>query len=163
MVKDYFRIWMQREADGAEVIDTIASFGMYCMEDPFKMAESVKEPSKRTWYDEHGDDEYISPDGLYMDAYESDVKFGFKGDAFGANEKLREFLKYLRGGMMKWYSDFNRIGRQHVRLKGIKQDLYRDEGDGDILVLTATFKFNDPITDIKPVTRDEDGKVTLLG
>lgn len=154
---------MQREVDGADVVDTIASFGMYCMEDPFKMAEAVKEPTKRTWNDEHGDDEYIPKEGLYMASYENDVKFGFKGDAFGANEKLRSFLDYLRKGMMKWYCEYNRIGRQHVRIKSIKQDLYRDADNEDILIVTITFKFNDPVTDIKPTDRDSDGKITKLG
>lgn len=154
---------MQREVDGAEAIDTIASFGMYCMENPFKMMDSVKEPSKRSWHDEDGDDEYIPNDGLRLSSYESDVKFGFKGDEFGANEKLRAFLDYLSKGMMKMYCEYNRIGRQHVRLKSVKQDLYRDEVDGDLLILTVTFKINDPATDIKPIIKGSDGTVTQLG
>ena len=154
---------MQREVDGAEAIDTIASFGMYCMDDPFKMCGDVKEPVKRTWNDEHGDDEYIGGDGLYMAAYENDVKFGFKGDAFGANEKLKAFLEFLRKGMMMMYCEYNQIGRRHVRLKSVKQELYRDMTDGDILIVTITFKFNDPTTDVSPVKRDADGRVIRLG
>lgn len=163
MQDKYFRIYMQREVDGAEAIDTIASFGMYCMENPFKPCEAVKEPTKRTWNDEHGDDEYIGKDGLYMASYENDVKFGFKGNAFGANEKLKSFLEFLRKGMMMMYCEFNQVGRRHVRLKSVKQDLYRDKEDGDILIVTITFKFNDPVTDIKPITKDSNGKVTKLG
>lgn len=150
---NYFRIYLQQEKDGADVIDVIESFGMYCMENPFKPCEKVKEPSKRSWYDENGDDEYISPsDGLLMEAYENSVKFGFHGKAYGANDKLKSFLGYLRGGMMKMYCEFNGIGRQHVRLSSIDPSLYRDvRGDEDILTVSITFKFNDPSTDVSPV------------
>ena len=161
MQDKYFRIYMQREVDDAEVIDTIASFGMYVSESPFKPCADVKEPTKRSWYDEHGDDEYVSTDGLYMASYENKVKFLFKGDAFGANEKCKAFIEYLRGGMMKMYCEFNRIGRRHVRLKSIDPELYRDPDDGDILIMSVTFKFNDPVTDVKPV-KDSKGNVTNL-
>ncbi len=163
MQDQYYRIYMQMEADGAEVVDTIASFGMYCMDNPFKMADAVKEPTKRSWYDEDGDDEYIPKEGLRLSSYENEVKFGFKGDAFGANEKLKSFLEYLKKGMMKMYCEFNKIGRQHVRLKSVKQTLDRNPDDADVLIVTVTFKFNDPKTDIQPLTTDTKGKVTQLG
>ena len=156
-MNNFFRIYLQREKDGAEVFDTIDTFGMYCMENPFKPCEKVKEPTKRNWYDENGDDEYISPTkGLLMEAYESKVKFGFNGRAYGANEKLKTFLEYLRGGMMKMYCEFNAIGRQHVRLADIDPSLYRDvRGNEDILVVSVNLKFNDPCTDVSPVRLDE--------
>ena len=34
-MKDYFRIYMQKEGDGAKVMDTITDFGMYVSESPF--------------------------------------------------------------------------------------------------------------------------------
>ncbi len=157
----YFKTYLQLETEGSVVIDTASSFGMYCMDNPFKTADSVKEPTKRSWYDENGDDEYIPKDGLYMSSYENDVKFGFCGSAFGANEKLKSFLEYLKKGMLKMYCEFNKVGRQHVRLKSIKQELDRDPNSEDILVITITFKFNDPITDIKPTFVN--GNVTKLG
>lgn len=154
---------MQKEKDGADVIDTIESFGMYCMENPFKTCSDVKEPIKRVWNDEHGDDEYIGKDGLYMAAYENKVKFMFHGEAFGANEKCKAFIDYIRkSGMMKMYCGFNRIGRQHVRLKDIDPNLYRDPDNEDLLVLSITFKFNDPVTDIKPIM-DAQGSISNLG
>ena len=91
-MKDYFRIYMQKDGDGAKVMDTITDFGMYVSESPFKPCDAVKEPVKRSWYDEHGDDEYIGKDGLYMAAYENKVKFLFKGEAYGANERCRIFV-----------------------------------------------------------------------
>ncbi len=160
-MQDYYRIYMQQERDGAAVKDTIASFGMYCMENPFNPCESVKDITKRSWYDEHGDDEYIGSDGLYLAAYENEVKFGFNGTAFAANKKLKDFIDYLMKGQIKMYCEFNRIGRQHVRLKSIKPTLERDPVNEDILIVKVTFKFNDPKTDIEPVT-DTDGNVVNL-
>lgn len=162
MQDKYFRIYIQKEGDGEPVKDTIADFGMYVSENPFKPCSDVKEPTKRSWYDEDGDDEYIGSDGLYMASYENKVKFLFKGNVFGANEKCKAFIDYLRkSGMMKMYCEFNRIGRQHVRLKSIDPELYRDPDDGDILTLSVTFKFNDPVTDISPV-KGSTGNVTNL-
>ena len=43
---------MQKEGDGNEVKDSIADFGMYVSENPFKPCDSVKEPAKREWHDE---------------------------------------------------------------------------------------------------------------
>lgn len=39
---------MQKEGDGNEVKDSIAAFGMYVSENPFKPCDSVKEPSKES-------------------------------------------------------------------------------------------------------------------
>lgn len=161
-MEGYFRIYMQKEGDGEPIKDTIADFGMYASENPFKPCEAVKEPPKVVWNDQHGDDEYIGKDGLYMASYENKIKFVFNSKAFGANEKCKAFTEYLRkSGKLKMYCEFNQIGRQHVRLKSISPDLYRDPGDEDLLTMSVTFKFNDPVTDIKPVY-GADGVITNL-
>ena len=103
---EYYRIYMQKESDGAVVIDTISSFGLYCMDIPFKVADSVKEPVSRDWHDEDGVDEYIPKEGLRMSAYEMDVKFGFKGDKFVANKSIGDVLDYLMDGYVKLYCDY---------------------------------------------------------
>lgn len=158
---NYFRTYIQIEKYGSSVVDTISAFGMYCMSNPFKICSGVKEPVKRTWNDENGDDEYIPEDGLYMSSYENKVKFGFYGTAYGANERLKSFLKFLRGGMMNMYCEFNGIGRRHVRLKDVDTELHRDTRSGeDILIVTITFKFNDPTTDVKPLYND---KMEIVG
>lgn len=146
---EYYRIYMQKESDGAVVIDTISSFGLYCMDIPFKVADSVKEPVSRDWHDEDGVDEYIPKEGLRMSAYEMDIKFGFKGDKFAANKSIGDFLDYLMDGYVKLYCDYTRIGRQHVRFSKLSDDaeLVRCE-DGDILIFKVTFKVCDPVTDV---------------
>ena len=59
------------------------------------------------------------------------------------------------------YCEFNKIGRQHVRLKSISPTLYREPGNEDLLVLSIKFKVNDPVTEINPF-RDASGNVTNL-
>lgn len=162
-MSNYFKIYLQKESDGAPVVDTIATFGMYCMENPFLPYSGVKEVVKRSWNDEHGDDEYISPEhGLYFEAYENKIKFGFNGQAYEANKKLQAFIDYLRSGMIKMYCEFNAIGRQHVRLEKIAPTLYREvKGDVDILTIELTFKFNDPVTNLEP-EKERSGIITNL-
>lgn len=146
---DYYRIYMQQESEGAEIIDTIDSFGLYCVDIPFKIADVVKDVVSRDWHDEDGIDEYIPKDGLKMSAYDMDVKFGFKGDKFAANESISAFIDYLKSGYIKLYCNYTKIGRQHVRLVKLNDsaELVRND-DGDILVFSVTFKVCDPLTNI---------------
>lgn len=146
----YYKIFIQLEADNSPVLETIEDFGFYCMDIPFTVIEKAKEPAVRSWKDEDGDDEYIPASGLRASSYEMSIKFGFKGDKFAATHALGLFLAYLRGGgMMKMYCDYTRIGRRHVRFVSIADDatLVRDDS-GDLLVVKITFKVNDPVTDI---------------
>lgn len=91
------------------------------------------------------------------------VKFGYKGDKFSANEKINDFLGYLKQGAMKMYCNYTKIGRQNIVLSKIDDSatLVRDNQDGDLLVFTVIFKVYDPVTDIIPTT-DAKGNVTTL-
>ena len=110
----------------------------------------MKEVSSRDWKDENGVDEYIPTDGLKMSAYEIDVKFGYKGDKFGANKAISSLLSLLSSGYVSIYDTYTGIGRQKVRLVKLNDnaELVRDE-DGDILIFSVTLKVCDPITNIK--------------
>lgn len=136
----------------AEIIELGESFGFYGMELPFKMANEVKEPESNDWSDEDGDDEYIPEGGLKMQAFEIEIKLGYKGDKKTANARLQNLLNYLTGrdgtgSTMKLYSTYTGIGYNDVRFKSISDDaeLVRDD-DGDILIIEITLKVNDPIT-----------------
>lgn len=144
------------------VCESVQTWGIWCSEIPFKLAEKVKEPAKRSWYDEHGDDEYLSADGLYMEAYDMKVKLGCKkmqsttdgGDSISAvndvRQKVAAFVKYLReSGMMKLYSSYTRTGRQNVRLSSIGDNATWKSTEGqEFLVFEVTFKVCDPVTEI---------------
>lgn len=144
--------------------ESVARWGVWCKDIPFKIFEKVKEPAKRTWNDEHGDDEYISPEGLWLEAYEMEVEFGCKkmtttvgGEEVAYVNDVRkavgDFLEYLRqSGMMKLYSSWTRTGRQEVRLVSVSDDAHwepSDNGGQEFLVFKVRFKVNDPKTDVK--------------
>ena len=165
-MKNWQNFYLQRMGvDGNDnaypVCESVSTWGVWCKEIPFKIADKVKEPAKRTWYDEHGDDEYIPNSGLFMEAYTIKIEFGCKivtGDkveTYGTSvddvrANVGEFLTYLRtAGMMKMYSTYTRIGRKEVRLSSIGDKAWKSKEDGqEYLVFEVEFKVNDPVTDI---------------
>ena len=145
-----YKVYIKQDKSGASVVETIEDFGLYCVDIPFKPAGDVKDIVSRDWKDENGVDEYIPADGLKMSAYEIDVKFGYKGDKFGANKAISSLLSYLATGYVSIYDTYTDIGRQKVRLVKLNDDadLVRDD-DSDILIFSVTLKVCDPITNIK--------------
>lgn len=147
--------------DPYHIYESVSTWGIFCREIPFKLFGSVKEPAKRSYYDEHGDDEYIPATGLKYDAYSMKVGLGCKKiaaenkyDSAAVNDvrvRVGAFLEYLRSaGMMKIYSSHTRIGRQNVRLESVSDDAkwdVDDEGD-EFLIFEVTLKVNDPNTDV---------------
>ena len=162
---DYYKIYMQKEGEGTTLRETIASFGMYCMEIPFTAIGKIKTLTERNWMNEQGKDVYV-PKVLLQEAYTMKIKFGCKGDKFTANENIRKFVDYLTGKdgegvYMKMYCDYTRIGRRHVRLTNISDDatLVRND-EGDILIISVELAVDDPVTDVYPLfTR---GEITKL-
>ena len=144
-----YKVYIKQDKSGASVVETIEDFGLYCVDIPFKPAGDVKDVVSRDWKDENGVDEYIPADGLKMSAYEIDVKFGYKGDKFGANTAVNSLVSYLLEGYVSLYDTYTRIGRQHVRFVKLNDnaELVRD-GDGDILIFSVTMKVCDPKTNI---------------
>jgi hypothetical protein len=142
------------------VYESVATWDVWCKEVPFRLYGKVKDPAKRSWYDEHGDDEYIPSDGLFLEAYTMKVQFGCKrvGDDSESEIKnddyvrqhVREFLEYLRtSGMMKMYCTHTGIGRQQVRLESVGDSATWVNEDGQaFLVFEVEFKVNDPNTDV---------------
>ena len=144
-----YKVYIKQDKSGASVVETIEDFGLYCVDIPFKPAGDVKDIVSRDWKDENGVDEYIPADGLKMSAYDIDVKFGYKGDKFGANKAINSLLSYLATGYVSIYDTYTGIGRQKVRLVKLNDnaDIVRDD-DGDILIFSVTLKVCDPITNI---------------
>lgn len=148
--------FLQRMGGNYPVCESVNTWGVWCKDIPFKIFDKAKAPAKRSWYDEHGDDEFISTDGLYMEAYTIKVEFGCKkvsnsmASVNDVRNKVGTFLKYLQeSGMMKMYSSYTRIGRQNVRLDSISDNAkWKTEEEGEFLIFDVTFKVNDPVTDI---------------
>ena len=144
------------------VHESVETWGVWCKDIPFRPVSKVKEPARRTWHDEHGDDEYISVDGLYMESYEMKVEFGCKKmdkiEADGATisaitdvrSKVAAFISYLReSGMMKMYSTYTRTGRQSVRFVSYEDSAkWVSEDNQEFLIFSISFKVNDPVTEV---------------
>lgn len=139
------------------VNESVSKFGIFCKEIPFKVFDDVKEPAKRSWNDEDGDDEYIPKDGLKIEAYTMKVTFACKkmsAEKFDVavddvRNKVGTFLNHLKLGMFKLYSSHTRIGRQNVRLKQISDSAkWKSDGNDEYLIFDVTFKVNDPVTDV---------------
>ena len=150
--------------------ESVSEWGVWCKEFTWKLYGNVKEPAVRSWNDEHGTDEYIGADGLWLDAYDLEVEFGCKAMSNDVKEvnnvrvAVSHFLEYLRSsGMLMLFSSWSRVGRQYVRFKGVSDDAtwepdminkLDDENRADenttteFLVFKVTFKVNDPKTDI---------------
>ena len=151
--------------DAYPVCESVGTWGVWCKEIPFKLAEKMKEPAKRSWYDEHGDDEYVASGGLYAEAYTMKVELGCKMTTardvtrYGiaavddVRDKVGRFLSYLRSsGMLNMYSSHTRIGRRYVRLESVSDGAtWKTTDDGqEFLVFSVTLKVNDPVTDWTP-------------
>ena len=162
-MKRWQNFFLQAMETGSTMHESVASWGIWCKEIPFKLVDKVKQPAKRTWPDEHGDDEYIGKKGLLFEAYTMKVEFGCKkmssltvdGKTIDAVEDVRvkvsSFLEYLRSsGMLRMYSTHNRIGRKNVRFDSFDDDAtWKSEDDGsEFLIFKVTLKVNDPKTDV---------------
>ena len=143
------------------VCESVSTWGIFCKDIPFKIFDKVKEPAKRTWNDQHGDDEYIPSTGLYLEAYSMKVELACKKigstnkyDSAAVDDvraKVGVFLEYLRtSGMLKIYSSHTRIGRQNVRLESVGENGTWDIDDegNEFLIFEVTLKVNDPMTDV---------------
>lgn len=160
--------YIQKGGQNETAKESVATWGMFCKDIPFKVIDKVKEPAKRTWNDEHGDDEYIGTNGLYLEAYEIEVEFGCKkmssstfGTVTDVQDKVKTFIEFLRtAGLFKMYSAYTRIGRKDVRLVSVGDNAkWVSKGEWqtvnntrtfvvteEYLVFKVKFKVNDPMT-----------------
>lgn len=144
------------------VYESVRQWGVWCKSIPFTIMEKTKDPAKRSWFDEDGDDEYIPDGGLRAEAYTMKIEFGCKkmpaktveGVVIPAVEDVRQkvgaFIQYLKeSGMMNLYSSYTRIGRQNVRLESVASDAkWESKGGQEFLVFTVNLRVTDPVTDI---------------
>ena len=152
--RNFFLQRMGKDGNGNAypVCESVATWGIWCKNIPFKLFDRVKAPAKRTWYDEHGDDEYIPKEGLYLEAYTMKVEFGCKkmSSVNDVRQNVGQFLAYLQSsGHMKLYSSHTRIGRQDVRLDSVSDNAtWKTDAEGEFLIFEVTLNVADPKTDI---------------
>lgn len=157
--------------DGGSVVDSFTQWGIVCAKVPFKAGGKVKELSKRTWYDEQGDDVYI-PSKLMFEAYDVEFELAYMGKEMSANpfnlslafNKVNAFKKWLSGNdtqngsgaELSIYSPYSTIGRQGCFLLEISDEspevhTRQEKGNiycENILTFKVKFRVTDPMTNI---------------
>ena len=164
----YFKFYMQKEGldtsgSAYPVKESGSSFHVYEKESKFYGGRELKEPAKREWHDENGDDEFLPSKPVYK-AQEVEIQFACKGEIFSSNKKLKDFIDYLaNSGSMKIYDEYNGIARRNVRFVSVSDaTLYRKrKATDEALVFTVKLKINDPVTDVT-IETDSNGNVTNL-
>lgn len=149
-IRDYKPLYIQAAGD-AQAWDTTI-YGLVAQTQPFPVNVEVKEPYKNTWFDEHGDEEYVGGT-MYRKSFEYTVKFFVKTYTSGnssaierLNSQINDFLARLLLGEFKIWDSWQERGFQNVRyVKNSVED--RDVTDESAWMLfSVTMKVNDPAT-----------------
>lgn len=153
------------------VINSYTQWGIVCCNVPFKAGGKVKQPAKRDWPDEHGEDVYL-PSKLAFDGYDADFELAYKGQELASNPfnlslaltKINAFKKWLTGNdttagsgsELKIYSPYSSIGRQGCYLLEISDEdprLVTKQENGNVyhenvVTFKVKFRVTDPMTDV---------------
>lgn len=143
---NYKSFLIQKMKSGFAVRDS-KEWGILIKSFPFDIFPEMKEVPKNDWYDENGDDEFVSDTPVFK-AFESDIEFLYTGTKDTAIVNITSFMQYLSSnGMNNIYDQYTGIGRTNVRYVSIPDaKLYRNESQGDLVVFKIKLKFNDPTT-----------------
>lgn len=153
------------------VVNTFSEFGIVCCKVPFKAGGKTKEPAKREWSDEHGDDAFL-PSKLMFQAYEAEFEMAYSGKELATNpfnlslaaSHITAFKKWLTGNdtvsgsgsELKIYSPHATIGRQKCYLMEISDEdpcvvTAHENGNvynENVVTFKVKFRVTDPMTDI---------------
>ena len=157
---DYKKFLIQQQTasgtDVGNVVDTYTTYKVVCQEMPFKHLPEVKEPAKRDWYDEHGEDVYIPNDGMRFKAYDVEATFLFVGTQQEMHGKITSFIEFITGRNTNgspWlaiYDEYTGIGRKKVYVSEVEDEMYffDDVNTEAIAQFKVKFRVNDPVTDV---------------
>lgn len=145
----YKGILFQKEG---ESVYNSSNWGCYVTDSPYiPVPTTPKNITSQSWFDEHGDDEYI-PETLYYGPVETTLSFVYKGKVADAKSQIKSFIDYLSGGYFKFYDEYYKVGRQQVRLVDFPDNanfVYDDINKGTgVATFSIDIKINDPVTDI---------------
>lgn len=146
---EYKPFLIQKLKNNSPVRDS-KEWGIWIKSIPFLLYPKMKEPAKRSWPDQNGDDEYL-PESPVFEAYTMNVDFVFIGERGTANSQIRSFMNYLsRDGEFSIYDTYSALGRTRVRYSSYSDKAFRRrEEENDVVQFTVTLKVNDPITEIR--------------
>lgn len=156
-ISDYKPFYIQFATGAAKNI--LTEYSVVIKAHDYPSAFRAKEPYKNQWKDENGDEEYISPDGLFVEAFTFKLECAMF--ARGASEAaaiedlktgIRAFQNALKGGFFKTYDAWTGFGFQDVRLVEFptpSENAYSSWDDATRVIFSVTVKVNDPVTLMK--------------
>jgi len=145
---------------------SFGDFGFAVCELPWP-DKKFKEPAKRDWPGEHGEDVYVPADGLKMEAYDLEAEFLYNGNVNSAYPAYRTFCNYLSGANgggaeLMVYDPYWRKGRTSAHILEIT-DLEPSRSNVDeTLAFKAKFRVADPMTEVVTLY-DTNGELKGLG
>lgn len=148
-----YSLLMQKTKDGSAVKSSLADFGFAVCDIPWP-SDKTQEVAVRVWPGKHGEDAYVPPGGLKLQAYDLEVEFCYKGAVNTAYTKYNALRNYLIGASgdgaeLKIYDPYWKRGRTKVRLLEIGDlEPHRDNA-GEVLPIKVKFRVADPMTEIK--------------
>lgn len=161
-----YALYMQKTKSGSAVKSSLADFGFAVCDIPWP-SDKTQEVAKRVWPGEHGEDAYVPPGGLKLQAYDLEVEFCYKGATGTAYAKYKALRNYLIGASgdgaeLKIYDPYWKRGRTNVRLLEIGDlEPHRDNA-GEVLSAKVKFRVADPMTEIGAGT-NASGEIISLG
>lgn len=161
-----YSLLIQKTKDGSAVKSSLADFGFAVCDIPWP-SDKTQEVAVREWPGVHGEDAYIPPGGLKLQAYDVEIEFCYKGAVNTANTKYNSLRDYLMGiagdgAELKIYDPYWKRGRTNVRLLEIGDlEPHRDNA-GEVLSAKIKFRVADPMTEIG-VGTNASGEIISLG
>lgn len=161
-----YALYMQKTKSGSAVKSSLADFGFAVCDIPWP-SDKTQEVAKRVWPGEHGEDAYVPPGGLKLQAYDLEVEFCYKGAVNTAYAKYKALSNYLIGASgdgaeLKIYDPYWKRGRTNVRLLEIGDLEPHRDNVGEVLSTKVKFRVADPMTEIGPGA-NASGEIISLG
>lgn len=148
-----YTLLMQKTTDGSTVKSSLVDFG-FAVCDIMWPDDDVQDVAVRKWPGEHGEDAYIPPSGLKLQAYDVEMQFCYKGDVNTAHAKYKALRDWLMGidgsgAELSVYDPYWRKGYTKMYVKKFSDcDSHRSNID-EVLSMKVTFRVTDPITEIR--------------
>ena len=137
----YSSTYIQKSTENRK--DVFLDFGILLKSIPLNPFPDLKEIPKRDWADKQGDDEYLSSIPIFK-AYETDVKFIYKGELGSARKAIYEFILYLTGSEFSIFDTWKGVGFRCRYVSYNESAFYRKQDD--VVEFSLKFKVNNPLS-----------------
>lgn len=151
MVAEY-TLLIQKIKDGSTVKSSLDDFGFAVREIPWPEVET-QEVAVRQWPGMDGEDAYIPPAGLKLQAYDVEVQFIYQGEkntAYAAYKSLRTYLTGANGdgAELRVFDPYWKRGRQKIHVRKFGEFKPVRTNVDEALGMKVTLRVTDPKTEV---------------